>query len=59
MEMNALSIKKLQNKELKIGNSHQEMLLLLMFMYQQVKEWVKNLNLEQLYTKEKWMFNIN
>ena len=59
MEMNALSTKKLQNKELKIGNLHQEMLLLLMFMYQLVKEWVKNLNLEQLCTKEKWMFNIN
>jgi len=58
MEMNALSIPRLQNKELTIGNSPQEMLLPLMFMHPLVKQWVKKQILELLCIKEKWTCSI-
>lgn len=52
------SILKPQNKESRTGNSLQEMLSHLMFSLPPEKVWEKNLRLEPLSIKEKWMYNI-
>jgi len=58
METRLLSIKKLQNKELKTGNSLQVMLSVLMFSPLPEKVWEKNQTKELWYIKEKWTYNI-
>mgnify|MGYP006907047768 FL=1 len=58
METRLLSIKKLQNKELRTGNSLQVMLLVLMFSPLPEKVWEKNQTLELWSIKEKWTYNI-
>jgi len=58
METRLLSIKKLQNRELKTGNSLQVMLFLLMFSVPPEKAWEKKLKPEPWSSKEKWTYNI-